>query len=228
MTRVVFAQLMASTFVLDRVASCGIVPVIAIESVEAALPLADALLEGGLPLIEITFRTAAAGEVIRKLAQKRPELLVGAGTVLTAANLESARDNGAAFAVAPGLNGRIVEQAQRLGLPFVPGVATPTDLETAMALGCKLLKFFPAEALGGTAMLEALSAPYKHTGVRFVPTGGVSPANLVAYLKLDTVAAVGGTWLARKEDLAEGKWAEIRQRCRVALELVRDARRPRP
>jgi 2-dehydro-3-deoxyphosphogluconate aldolase / (4S)-4-hydroxy-2-oxoglutarate aldolase len=215
---------MTQESILDRVARYGIVPVIAIEKVEAALPLADALLEGGLPVVEITFRTAAAAEVIRKLSQERPQLVVGAGTVLTAANLEAARSSGATFAVAPGLNPEIVKHARQLGLPFVPGVATPTDIEQGLALGCQLLKFFPAEALGGVAMLEALSAPYKHTGVRFVPTGGVSPANLESYLKLDTVAAVGGTWLARKEDLAAGKWAEVRARCQAALATVTKAR----
>ena len=215
---------MSQETILDRVAQHGVVPVIAIDNVEAALPLADALLEGGLPVVEITFRTAAAAEVIRKLAQERPQLTVGAGTVLTAANLESAKANRVAFAVAPGLNPQIVRQAQQLGVPFVPGVATPTDIEAGLSLGCKLLKFFPAEALGGVAMIEALSAPYKHTGLRFMPTGGVNPANLEAYLKLDTVAAVGGTWIAKKEDLAAGKWDDIRNRCKAALQIVAKAR----
>jgi len=210
--------------VLDRLARLGVVPVIAIENVEAAIPLADALLEGGLPVVEITFRTAAAAEVIRKISQERPKLLVGAGTVLTAANLEAAKASGAAFAVAPGLNPQVVKQAQQLGLPFLPGIATPTDIEAALALGCKLLKFFPAEALGGVGMIQALSAPYKHAGVRFVPTGGVNTANLESYLKLDTVAAVGGTWIAKKEDLAAGNWDDVRNRCKAALEVVAKAR----
>ena len=151
--------------------------------------------------------------------------MVGAGTVLTTANLAAARESGAAFAVAPGLNPRIVQQAREMGLPFVPGVATPSDIEQGIELGCSLLKFFPAEALGGVPMIEALSAPYKHTGVRFMPTGGVNPGNLESYLKLDTVAAVGGTWIAKKEDLASGKWDEVRNRCKAALEIVAKARR---
>jgi 2-dehydro-3-deoxyphosphogluconate aldolase / (4S)-4-hydroxy-2-oxoglutarate aldolase len=215
---------MSQISILDRVAQFGIVPVIAIEKVEAAIPLADALLQGGLPVVEITFRTAAAAEVIRRITNERPQLVVGAGTVLTAANLEAAKASGVAFAVAPGLNPQVVKQAQQLGLPFVPGVATPTDIEAGLALGCKLLKFFPAEALGGVGMIEALSAPYKHTGVRFVPTGGVNTANLESYLKLDTVAAVGGTWIAKKEDLAAGKWADVCNRCKAALEIVAKAR----
>ena len=210
--------------VLDRVAELGVVPVIAIDSVAHALPLADALLEGGLPVVEITFRTAAAAEVIRVLARERPALIVGAGTVLTPETVQTAVDAGARFAVAPGLNPRVVEAAQELNLPFLPGVANPSDIEAGLELGCKLLKFFPAEALGGTKLLSALSAPYKHTGVRFMPTGGASPSNLEAYLKIDTVAAVGGTWIAKKEDMAEGKWEIIAQRCREACALVAAAR----
>jgi 2-dehydro-3-deoxyphosphogluconate aldolase/(4S)-4-hydroxy-2-oxoglutarate aldolase len=213
--------------VFARVSELGVVPVIAIDSVEHALPLADALLSGGLPLVEITFRTKAAAEVIRLLSTARPELTVGAGTVLTPETVQTAVDAGARFAVAPGLNPRVVEAARELKLPFVPGVANPTDIETALELGCKLLKFFPAEALGGTKLLAALSAPYKHTGVRFMPTGGVSPANLGAYLALDTVAAVGGTWIAKKEDMADGRWEEIARRCREARATVDAARSDR-
>lgn len=210
--------------VLDRVAELGVVPVIAIDSVAHALPLADALLAGGLPVVEITFRTSAAAEVIRLLAKERPALIVGAGTVLTPETVKIAVDAGARFAVAPGLNPRVVQAAKELNLPFVPGIANPSDIEAGLELGCKLLKFFPAEALGGTKLLSALSAPYKHTGVRFMPTGGASPANLESYLKLDTVAAVGGTWIAKKEDMAEGKWEMIAQRCREACALVAAAR----
>jgi 2-dehydro-3-deoxyphosphogluconate aldolase/(4S)-4-hydroxy-2-oxoglutarate aldolase len=209
---------------MERVAELGVVPVIAIDKAEHALPLADALLAGGLPVVEITFRTSAAAEVIRTLARERPALLVGAGTVLTPETVQTAVSAGAQFAVAPGLNPRVVAAAQELKLPFVPGVANPSDIEAGLELGCKLLKFFPAEALGGTKLLEALSAPYKHTGVCFMPTGGASPANLASYLKIDTVAAVGGTWIAKKEDLAEGRWDEVAQRCREARELVRSLR----
>jgi 2-dehydro-3-deoxyphosphogluconate aldolase/(4S)-4-hydroxy-2-oxoglutarate aldolase len=206
--------------ILQTIARCGVVPVIAIESVEAALPLADALLEGGLPLVEITFRTASAAAVIEKLSAARPELLIGAGTVLTMANLEAAKAAGAAFGVAPGLNPRTVERAATLRLPFIPGVATPSEVEHALELGCRTLKFFPAEANGGLDMLKALIAPYGHTGVRFMPTGGISEKNLDAYLAVEAVAAVGGTWIAKKEDLAAGRWTEIRDRCRKAVEIV--------
>jgi len=214
-----------SEAIFTRIATIGLVPVIAIESVDTAIPLADALLEGGLPVVEITFRTAAAAEVIAKMAKERPQLIVGAGTVLTAANVDAAKNSGAAFAVAPGLNPQTVKHAQSVGLPFVPGVATSSDIEAGLSLGCKLLKFFPAESNGGVGMVEALSAPYKHTGLRFMPTGGVNPANLESYLKIETVVAVGGTWIAKKEDLANGNWAEVRNRCKAALEIVAKARK---
>jgi 2-dehydro-3-deoxyphosphogluconate aldolase/(4S)-4-hydroxy-2-oxoglutarate aldolase len=215
---------MPTTASLSRLAQCGVVPVVSLKHVNDALPLADALLAGGLPVVEITFRTAAAADAIRLLTRERPQLTVGAGTVLTSANLEAAAGCGASFAVAPGLNPPIVQQAQRMGLPFVPGVATPSEIEQGLALGCELLKFFPAEALGGVTMLEALSAPYRHTGARFLPTGGVHTTNLESYLRLDTVVAVGGTWIAKQEDFANQHWEVIRERCRAALEIAARAR----
>jgi len=202
--------------VLKHIEELGVVPVVAIDTVDHALPLADALLAGGLPVVEITFRTQAAAEVIRTLSRERPDLIVGAGTVLSSETIRTAVDAGARFAVAPGFNPRVVQAAHELNLPFVPGIATPTDIEAALECGLRLLKFFPAEALGGIKLLSALSAPYRHTGVRFMPTGGISPTNLDDYLSLDTVAAVGGTWIAKKEDMARGNWNEITDRCREA------------
>jgi 2-dehydro-3-deoxyphosphogluconate aldolase/(4S)-4-hydroxy-2-oxoglutarate aldolase len=198
--------------------------VIAIEAVEQALPLADALLAGGIPLIEVTFRTPSAAEVIRTVTRTRPRMLVGAGTVLTQENLKAAVEAGARFAVAPGLNLKIVELARNLNVPFIPGVATASEIELALGAGSRILKFFPAELLGGVNMLNAMFSPYGHTGVRFIPTGGVSPANLEAYLRCPAVAAVGGTWLAKQSDLAGNKWDEIRKRCVAAVETVQRVR----
>lgn len=209
---------------LDQIAAFGVVPVIAIDSADHAIPLADALIAGGLPVVEITFRTAAAAAAIRILAKERPGLITGAGTVLTPDTLAVACDAGAQFAVAPGLNPRVVGAAKEMRFPFVPGIANPSDIEAGLEMGCHLLKFFPAEALGGTKLLSALSAPYKHTGVRFMPTGGASPANLADYIKINTVAAVGGTWIAKPEDMANGRWDVIAQRCREALEIVAKTR----
>jgi 2-dehydro-3-deoxyphosphogluconate aldolase / (4S)-4-hydroxy-2-oxoglutarate aldolase len=216
---------MAQDSVFEQLARYGVVPVVGLEEAATALPLADALAGGGLPLVEITFRTAAAADAIRAITSQRPEIIVGAGTILTLESLEAAKAGGAAFGVAPGLNPQIVRHARQLDLPFIPGVATATEIEQALSLGCRLLKFFPAEALGGVTMLEALVAPFRHTGVRFMATGGVSMANLAAYLKLDFVAAAGGSWLAKADDLSRGKWDEVRQCCRETLALVTEARR---
>ena len=202
----------------------GVIPVIAIDSAEHALPLADALIEGGLPAAEITFRTAAAADAIRALRRERPQLLVGAGTILNVEQLREAKACGAAFGVAPGFNPDIVRQAQAASLDFCPGVMTPSEIENAMALGLNVLKFFPSELAGGLKMIKALAGPYGHTGLRFIPTGGVSEQNLEAYLAEKLVLAVGGTWIAKKESIAAGKWDEIRQNCRRAVEIVAKVR----
>jgi 2-dehydro-3-deoxyphosphogluconate aldolase / (4S)-4-hydroxy-2-oxoglutarate aldolase len=210
--------------VFAEIARFGVVPVIAMESVEAALPLADALLEGGLPLAEVTFRTAAAAAVISVMTRERPELLVGAGTLLSVENVRAAQSAGARFGVAPGLNPKVAEQAMHAGLPFAPGVCTPSDIERALELGCRVVKFFPAEASGGAEMVKALSGPYCHLGLRFIPTGGIHLGNLETYLALKDVVAVGGTWIAKSEDFAAGRWQAIRERCREVVELVRRVR----
>lgn len=205
---------------LEKLREFAVIPVVAIDSSELALPLADALIEGGLPIVEITFRTAAAAVVIAKLKKERPNLLLGAGTILTIENLRLARKHGAEFGVAPGLNPEIVNEAKKLGLPFIPGVVTPTEIEKAIVLGAEVLKFFPAEASGGINMIKALASPYLHTDVKFMPTGGVNMENLERYLSLDAVLMVGGTWIAKRETIASKKWDEIRNNCREACEVV--------
>jgi 2-dehydro-3-deoxyphosphogluconate aldolase/(4S)-4-hydroxy-2-oxoglutarate aldolase len=198
----------------------GVVPVIAIESQELALPLADALIEGGLLVAEITFRTRAAGEVIRTLKRERPQLLLGAGTILSIENLVQAKEYGAEFGVAPGLNPDIVKKAQEIGLPFCPGVVTPTEIEKSLSLGMTVMKYFPAEASGGLNMIKAVSAPYGHLGVRFIPTGGVNLKNLADYLGFKPVLAVGGTWIATKEMISGKQWEAIKANARAATEVV--------
>lgn len=215
---------MGPNSVFETIQQFGIVPVVVMDSAQKALPLADALLEAGLPIVEVTFRTAAAAEVIEIMASERPELLVGAGTVITKDNLEQAKACGAKFAVAPGLNPAVVTRAGEIKLPFMPGIANPSDIEIALSLGCRVLKYFPAEALGGLKLLRAMAAPYNHTGVKFVPTGGITQANLGAYLSEPSVAAAGGTWLAKQADLSAGRWKEIVSRCQAAAAAVRKAR----
>ena len=203
----------------------GVIPVIAIESTELALPLADALVAGGLPVAEITFRTQAAADVIAKLKKERPELLLGAGTILDIDQLARARKCGAVFGVSPGLNPEVVKKAVALGFPMFPGVMTPTEIEQGLAFGIKVLKFFPSEAAGGTDMLKAVSAPYAHLGVKYVPTGGVNVNNLEKYLGLAQVLAVGGTWIATKEMISANKWDEIRKNAADAVAIVKRVRR---
>ncbi|HEV2973243.1 MAG TPA: bifunctional 4-hydroxy-2-oxoglutarate aldolase/2-dehydro-3-deoxy-phosphogluconate aldolase [Pirellulales bacterium] len=210
--------------VFRALAQFGVVPVVTVERLDMALPLADALIEGGLPVAEITFRTSAAAEVIARLSKERPELLVGAGTVLTIDNLRAAKKCGARFGVAPGLNPELVAEAARIGLPFIPGVATPSEIERGLALGCRWLKLFPAALLGGPALVNVLAGPYGHTDVQFMPSGGVTAGSLAAYLACPMVAAVGGTWIAKKDSLAAGDWNDIRDRCREAREIA-DGRR---
>ena len=212
---------------LARIERIGIVPVIAIEDAASALPLADALLEGGIDVIEITFRTTAAAEVVRIIASERPQMLVGAGTILTTDDAKIAWDAGATFALAPGCREAVVQAAHDHDLVFIPGVCTPSDVERALALGCQTLKFFPAEAMGGLATLSAIHAPYRHRGVRFVPTGGVNVSNLSAYAAHPAVAAVGGTWLARNDDIRDGRWDAVRQRAVEAIAILSQTRQER-
>ncbi|MBA7712345.1 putative KHG/KDPG aldolase [subsurface metagenome] len=198
----------------------GVIPVIAIESPELALLLADSLIEGGLPVAEITFRTQAGGEVIKILKKEKPEILLGAGTILSKDNLIHAYESGAEFGVAPGFNQDIVEKAKLIGFPFFPGVMTPSEIDSGVSAGIKILKFFPSEASGGIAMLKAVSAPYAHLGIKYIPTGGININNLEDYLKFDRVLAVGGTWIAKKDMISQKRWDTITENARQVTNLV--------
>jgi len=202
---------------LERIERGRIVPIVVLDDVEAAAPLAEALLAGGLDVMEITLRTGAALGAIRRIAAAYPEMLLGAGTLLDPSQVDQARDAGAVFGLAPGLNPRVVQAAAHCGMLFAPGVMTPSEVEQAWALGCKLLKFFPAEPAGGVAMLKALAGPYAHLGLRFIPTGGIHSGNLADYLKVPLVAAIGGSWMVDKALVAAGRWDEITRLTRVAV-----------
>jgi 2-dehydro-3-deoxyphosphogluconate aldolase/(4S)-4-hydroxy-2-oxoglutarate aldolase len=206
--------------VLERIESHGVIPVLAVERPSSVSALGEALRAGGLPIAEVTFRTPTAAEVLSVFRRDFPGIVLGAGTVLTPEDAERAKESGAQFLVAPGLNPEVIRAARDLGLPMVPGIQTPSELERALVLGCRVLKIFPAEVAGGVALVKALSGPYGHTEVRFVPTGGVSPANLESYLSVPAVLAVGGTWIARKDDISGGSWDTIRERCREAVGIV--------
>lgn len=205
---------------IDRITRTRVVPVVVLQNADDAVPLAEALLGAGLEVMEITFRTAAAAESISRIAAAFPEILIGAGTILSPDQALQARDAGAIFALAPGLNPEVVAAAQDAGLAFSPGVMTPSEIERALGLGCQLLKFFPAGAAGGVSMLKALAGPYAHTGVRFVPTGGVSAGNMRDYLDLPVVAAIGGSWMVDPQRIAAKDWPAITRLTREALALA--------
>jgi 2-dehydro-3-deoxyphosphogluconate aldolase/(4S)-4-hydroxy-2-oxoglutarate aldolase len=192
--------------VIDRIAELKLIPMVVMDKAEHAGAFGDALVTGGLPVAEITFRTPAAEQSIRALAQ-RGDLLVGAGTILSTEQADRAIDAGAQFLVAPGTSPEIVEHVLKRGAAMVPGVVTPSEIELAMSLGVTTLKFFPAEAMGGVATLKALAGPYPD--VRFVPTGGITPELLPNYLHLPCVIACGGSWLAPRDLLAAGKFDAI-------------------
>jgi 2-dehydro-3-deoxyphosphogluconate aldolase/(4S)-4-hydroxy-2-oxoglutarate aldolase len=200
-----------------------VVPVVEIARVQDAVPLARALLEGGLPCAEITFRTASAAQAIEAIATSVPEIRVGAGTVLDPSQAQAALAAGASFLVAPGFDPAVVEFALAHGVPIVPGVCTPTEVGMALARGLSLLKLFPAEAAGGVGYLKALAAPYGD--VRFVPTGGIGPDNLAAYLAIGQVIACGGSWMVKKDLIAAGAFDTIRELAAQARTIA-DAARP--
>ena len=205
----------------EKLAGIKIVPVLVLNSVEDGLKVGEILVSEGLPTAEVTFRTAAAESVIKAMSEKFPELYIGAGTILNVNDLKRAFDAGAKFAVAPGFNPTVVKAAVENSLFFAPGVCTPSEVEQACELGCKFLKFFPAEAAGGISMLKSIIAPYKHLGIKFMPTGGVSEANANDYLAIPEVAAVGGTWLGKPSDIVAEKWDTIREKVRQAVLNVR-------
>lgn len=194
-----------------------ILPVVVLEDAAGAEPLANALLDGGLRAVEVTFRTDAAAAAIEAMAG-RSELLVGAGTVLSPAQVDQAVQAGAKFVVTPGFGPAVVKRCQELGVPVFPGVATATEIQQALDAGLDTVKFFPAEQLGGVPMLKALSAPFR--SVKFVPTGGVNVSNIASYLSVPSVLAVGGTWMVAPELLAAGDWAEVTARTKAALEAI--------
>ncbi|MFH2113324.1 MAG: bifunctional 4-hydroxy-2-oxoglutarate aldolase/2-dehydro-3-deoxy-phosphogluconate aldolase [Spirochaetota bacterium] len=204
--------------IFQTISHLGVVPVIKLEDPDSAVQLGKALIDGKLPVAELTFRTASAAESIKRLRRELPGLLVGAGTVLTLAQAEAAVEAGAQFAVTPGFNPRIVEYFLGKGIPVIPGVNSPTQVEMGLEHGLQLLKFFPAEASGGTRMLKALYGPY--TDVRFVPTGGIDAGNLADYLRLPNVAACGGSWMVKEDYIKQGRFTDIAAACRTAVELA--------
>lgn len=208
--------------ILEQIEKIGIVPVVVLEEAKDAEPLAKALCEGGLPCAEVTFRTDAAEESIRIMTEKFPEMLVGAGTVLTTEQVNRAVEAGAKFIVSPGINPNVVKYCIQRGIPVTPGTANPSNIETALELGLDVVKFFPAEPLGGLKMIKAMAAPY--VGVKFMPTGGINATNVREYLAYDRILACGGSWMVKDGLIKAGDFVKITELTREAAEMVKEIR----
>ncbi len=208
---------------LNELLKRPVIPVIVIEDANDAEPLAEALLKGGMDVIEVTCRTAAAPEALARIKKAFPEMLLGAGTVVTPDQAKMCIDTGVSFGLAPGLNPDTVKYFQENDTLFIPGIMTPSEIEQGLSLGCQLLKFFPAGAAGGVNMLKNLGAPYGPLGVKFCPTGGLNLGNMNDYLSLPIVSAIGGSWLATKQQIADKQWDVITAQVKEALAKAGEA-----
>ena len=208
-----------------RVEFFGVIAVLVVDRADDAIPLAGALLDGGVGVMELTLRTPAALDALKKIRSSVPQMIAGVGTILTPAQVRSAKEAGAAFGVAPGTNANVLAAARAAGLPFAPGIATPTDIESALEQDCRLLKFFPSEPSGGLSYLKTIAAPYAHLGIKFIPLGGVNEKNMAAYLGEPMVGAIGGSWLAPRELVNAADWTAITARCAAAVEIIKSARK---
>lgn len=207
---------------LERIGEIGIVPVVVLNDVKDAEPLAQALCDGGLPCAEVTFRTDAAEGSIRRMTKSFPDMLVGAGTVLTIDQVDRAVAAGAKFIVSPGLNPKIVKYCNEKGVLIIPGCANPSDVEQAIENGLSVVKFFPAEQAGGLNYIKAIAAPY--TGLKFMPTGGINPKNVRSYLAYDKILACGGSWMVKGDLVQAGEFDKVRELVKEAVEIVKESR----
>ncbi len=204
--------------IYQKIYEIGIIPVIKIDDAQDAVPLAKALIDGGLPAAEITFRTSAAADAIKAITTAYPDMVVGAGTVLTTEQADAAKSAGASFIVSPGLNPKVVKHCLSIGIPVIPGCANPSDIEVAIELGLDTVKFFPAEAAGGLAMLKAMSAPYGN--IKFMPTGGLNESNILSYLAFDKIIACGGSFMVKDEYIKNKEFDKIRSLTEKAVKLM--------
>lgn len=208
----------------EHLYNSGVIAVLMIDDVADAVPLAQALLAGGVDGIELTLRTDVAMQALRSIRAELPEMMVGVGTILSPQQVREVKEAGASFGVSPGMNPRVVSEAVRLGLPFAPGVCSPTDIELALEQGCRLMKFFPSEPSGGLPYLRTIAAPFAHLGVKYIPLGGVNAENAERYLREPSVQALGGSWLAPRELIAKKNWEAITANAREASAIVKNVR----
>lgn len=207
--------------IIDKLEATRVVAGFTVDRAEHAVPVAQALLEGGINAIELTLRTAAALEGVRRVCAELPEMLTGVGTILTPEQAYQVQEAGAAFGVAPGMNPEVIRTCESVGLPFAPGIQTASELEQAISLGCLFVKLFPAEAAGGLPYLRAMSAPYRHLSIKFFPLGGISEANMSDYLAEDNVPVVGGSWIVKKDLVDREDWDAIALRARSVCEVLK-------
>ena len=208
----------------QKIKESAIIAVLVIDDAANAVPLARALLRGGIGVMELTLRTDAALDSLRAIRDEVPEMLAGIGTILTTDQVDEVVAAKAAFGVAPGLNRRVVEHAQDKGLPFGPGIVTPSDIEQGIELGCRTLKYFPAETAGGLKHLKNMAAPYQHIGIDFIPLGGLNANNMSDYLASPLISAIGGSWIASRDLIAAQNWDQIEANARQARENANEAR----
>jgi len=209
---------------LSRLRKTGVIAVLVVDNPQRAVKLARALLAGGVDIMELTLRTSAALDCLKAVTSEVPEMMAGAGTVIFPEQVDQVLAAGAAFGVSPGTNANVIRHAIDKGLPFAPGVMTPTDVDVAVQCGCRELKFFPAEPAGGLKMLDSIKAPYAHLGLKYIPLGGVTTQNLPSYLKDPDIIAVGGSWLAKKDMIDSERWDEITAAAREAREIAQSIR----
>ncbi len=210
--------------VFETVARHRVVAVLVIDSEDDAVPLAEALLAGGVKVMELTLRTEAAMGALKRIRTGVPEMIAGIGTILTTDQVKAVREAEASFGVSPGLNEKVMDEAQVRGLPFAPGIVTPSDIERSLAYHCKVLKFFPAGPSGGLPYLESIAAPYNHLGIRYMPLGGIHLNNMSDYLASSVVAAIGGSWIAKREVIRDRDWQTITANAREAVAKARSVK----
>jgi len=217
-------QQIMSSEIIQKINNSGVVISLVIDELKHAVPVAKALVKGGVAIIELTLRTPVAMDAARAIINEVPEAIVGFGTVLTVQQVKECAEIGAHFAVAPGCNPRIIQAAKECNLSFAPGIATPTDIEMALEQGCKMLKYFPAETSGGIKHLTNMAAPYKHLGLSFLPLGGINPSNVASYVESPLVGAIGGSWIATNKMIQEEAWGTITNNALEIKKIIKNIR----
>ncbi len=211
--------------IINKIYDSGIIAVLIIDDLGHAVPVAKALLKGGVSIIELTLRTPVAFEAAYVIKKELPEIILGFGTVINTDQVKAAIDAGADFAVAPGCNPKIIAEACKQGLSFAPGIMTPSDIEIAIEQGCQLMKYFPAESSGGIDLLTNMVAPYQHLGLKFIPLGGCNPGNAKTYLQSPHISAIGGSWIANRSLIQTEDWDTITENATAVSELIKQVRK---